>query len=332
MEHCWYVTDRWTVHDQRWIAALTSQGFEPHVLSLSKDGMTLEEVSSEIRRHDHAWPVLAGPLTTVTSELVTLPNRIIGLSWGFDLIDAHDEAIAWLTQLDHLIVDSVVTRSVAINAGLSETRISLIPWGIDLHQFRLEGPRADLESFGVLPGQPAVLSLRAHEPLYRVGDFIDAWPLVLRSYPHAVALIGNTGSLTPDLTRAAEASGVSDRIRFIGTIEESELPDLLRAVSAYVSTSPVDGTSVTTLQAMACGAPVVTTDTEGNRDWITPNVSGTLVTSGDPEALAAAITQVLDATNSRQQAEELRNASIEVIQRADWLGNIHALGRAIRGH
>lgn len=331
MDHCWYVTDRWTVHDRRWIAGLVNQGFEPHVLSLRKDCLNLEEVRREIRRHDQAWPVLAGPLTTVTSELVTLPNRIIGLSWGFDLIDAPDEAITWLSQLDHLIVDSVVTRSVAITAGLSETRISLIPWGIDLHQFRFEGPRADLGSFGVLPGQPAVLSLRAHEPLYRVDDFISAWPLVLMSYPHAVALIGNAGSITPDLKRAAEARGVSDRIRFIGTIEEPELPDLLRAVSAYVSTSPVDGTSVTMLQAMACGAPVITTDTEGNRDWITPNVSGALMMSGNPEALAAAITQVLNATNSPQQEEERRNASAAVIQRADWYRNIHELGTVLRG-
>lgn len=325
MDHCWYVTDRWTVHDQRWIAALASQGFEVHDFSLSKDGLTLEEVSREIRRHDQTWPVLAGPLTTVTSELVTLPNRIIGLSWGFDLIDAQDEEVTWLTRLDHLIVDSVVTQSVAVSAGLSETRISLIPWGIDLHQFRLEGPRVDLGDFGVLPGQPAVLSLRAHEPLYRVIDFIEAWPLVLRDHPHAMALIGNEGSLTPDLHRAAEASGVADHIRFIGALDESELPGLLRAVSAYVSTSPIDGTSVTLLQAMACGVPVIATDTPGNRDWITPNVSGSLVKSGDREALATAITRVLNKEDFGQQ-----NGGIAVLKRANWKENVQLLGRIMR--
>lgn len=330
MNHCWYVTDRWTIHDERWIAALATQEFEPHVLSLSRDELSLEEVCNEIRQNDQDWPVLAGPLTTVTSELADLPNRIIGLSWGFDLLDARAEDATWLTQLDHLIVDSVATKSIAINAGLSEKRISLIPWGIDVHLFTLEGSRADLESYGVLPSQLAVLSLRAHEPLYRVEDFIEAWPLVLKSYPHAVALIGNAGSLTPDLKRSAEASGVSDRIRFIGTLEESELPHLLRAVSAYVSTSPIDGTSVTMLQAMACGAPVITTDTEGNRDWITPNVSGTLVTAGDPEALAKAITRVLSEHDSPHQHEERRNAYSRVNARADWTRNVGLLGSVMR--
>jgi glycosyltransferase involved in cell wall biosynthesis len=56
-----------------------------------------------------------------------------------------------------------------------------------------------------------------------------------------------------------------------------------------VSASEVDGTSVTLLQAMACGTPVVVSDIDGNRGWVTEGKTGRLFRTGDAGEQASAI-------------------------------------------
>jgi glycosyltransferase involved in cell wall biosynthesis len=323
MDTCWYVTHRWSVHDDRWVAALQSQGFEVHALSLERDHLSVEQVKQELTKEPDR-PVLAGPLTAVTQHLLPLPNRCVGLSWGFDLLamDADDSPNSWLTALDHLIVDSPVTQAIAIEAGMQPEHISQIPWGIDLQHF----------TPGHTPkGASTVLSLRALEDLYHVADLIAAWPEVLTVHPSVKLLIGNQGSLREELRRQVTERGLDSRVTFLGSIPESELPDVLRSAHLYVSTSPIDGTSVTMLQAMGCGVPVLVTDTPGNRAWITPGESGFLYKANDPRHLSASIIEILNEQETGEAANVTRNARQIVEDRANWQHNIAALRGILLG-
>ena len=330
MDPCWYVTAAWGIHDERWTAALREQRFEPHIISLEREGITIDQARAmliEAATQGDTSPVLAGPITTVTTPLVGIPQRLIGLSWGFDLLKQDDARQDNLNRLDHLIVDSPASAAVAELCGLRPKSITRIYWGVDLDTFSPSGPTADLTGFGVPTGSPTVLSLRAHENLYRVEDLIEAWSEVHHHVPNAHLLVGNSGSLTKSLEDRARELGLNHTVHFIGRIPESELGPLLRAVLLYVSTSPIDGTSVTLLQAMACGCPVLVTDASGNRHWIDAQINGYLYPPADSNELTKQIVRALKDSGSAAQTRMIDAALIRVRAEADW----HANQRLLRG-
>lgn len=333
MEACWYITHRWSVHDDRWVSALESQGFEVHARSLERDGLTTHQVREMIAGQPDR-PVLAGPLKSVTSNLLALPNRCVGLSWGFDLIEMENqhEDTLWLMALDHLIVDSPQTRTIALKAGMSPEQVSEIPWGIDLERFAPKNSRADGNAAVESSEAPIVLSLRSLEDLYHVSDLIAAWPEVIAAHPSARLLIGNHGSLRATLERQVTDLGLDSTVSFLGVIPESDLPGLLSSVDLYVSTSPVDGTSVTMLQAMGCEVPVLVADTPGNREWISPGESGFLHQVNNLHHLSTRINDILTARATHHMSDVTTRARHIVEERANWPRNTAALRGILLGN
>ena len=210
-----------------------------------------------------------------------------------------------------------------MEAGLDASRITFLPWGVDLASCRPDGPVADLRSAGVDASVPVVLSLRALEPMYRIGDIVKAWPAVLPHMPTAMLVIANDGSLRSELEQRVGALAMDASVRFIGRVPEAEVPSLLRRAAAYVSMSEVDGTSVTLLQAMACGAPVVVSDIPGNRAWVDGVRTGRLVPIGADTALAEAIVAAAGGDTAVPAGALVR-------ERADWQANIARLAEALR--
>jgi glycosyltransferase involved in cell wall biosynthesis len=331
---CVYVTQGWGIHDERWASALLEIGLTPHLVSLGRDVSDALEMREAVAQAAHGGlPVLAGPLDTVTPALVDLGLPLVGLSWGYDLTRAHerDQDLTWLSRLSGLIVDSAWNAGIADEAGVDPERITYLPWGVDLSVFAFHGPWIDAFVLGVPPHAPLVVSLRAHEELYRVSDILRAFAAVPRrldvheDFPDPYLIIGHDGSLTPELRSLAGSLGIADRVRFIGRVKEEDLVPLLGRAACYVSASEVDGTSVTLLQAMACGTPVVVSDTPGNRDWITDGTTGFTFPTGDVDALA----QVLIRVTAHYPIAVVERARREVERRADWHANLPRLRTAL---
>ena len=312
------------MHDERWTKALRDVGFQVRTLSCERDQIDTEELQGAI---DDPGPILAGPLNSITPTLVGLENRLVGLSWGFDLLEMRDrgEDLSWLTQLDAVIVDSTANREVALSSGLAPAKVHTIPWGIDLELFSKTGATADLGSWGVPGSAINVLSLRAHEPIYRVADIIDAFSEILETTPEAHLIIGNDGSLRVDLENQVAALGITKEVTFIGSLHESELPPLFRVCDVYVTASEVDGSSVTLLQAMSCGVPVVASDTPGNRDWVQDRETGRLFATGSVDDLARALRTALNPSNADCATRMAAGARDRVRTKADWSQNSTAL-------
>ena len=324
MTQCLYVTRGWGVHDERWVAALTSQAFEPLVLQVNDDLANLDDVCAEIRRHPDQ-PILAGPLAPVTEAIIQDSSRIVGLSWGFDLHQATD--LAWLRRLAGLIVDSTATQRIAIDAGMPAEKIALLPWGVDLTLFTPEGASVAPTAWGLPLQTRLLLSLRAHEALYRTSDIIEAFSRIASNHPDVALLIGNEGSLTNQLHQHVKEHQLQDRVRFIGRIAEDQLPPLMRGATAYITASEVDGTSVTLLQAVACGAPVIASNNPGNGDWVSTE-TGLTFDVGSIDQLAQALERVLDEPDQAQVRAQAALRS--VTERADWLTNRVRLGEVMR--
>ncbi|MDP2013804.1 MAG: glycosyltransferase, partial [Actinomycetota bacterium] len=111
---------------------------------------------------------------------------------------------------------------------------------------------------------------------------------------------------------------------FIASVDEGQVAELMRASVGYVSASEVDGTSVTLLQAMACGTPVIVSDSPGNLSWVSPN-TGFLFHVGSVTQLAAAVSQALTMDVTRRT-----DAALALVRsRADWHANLSRLDTAL---
>ena len=313
--HAVYASAGLGVHDRRWIAALEGCGFE---VELRTDGAALAEAVDAASPADA--PVLAGPLDTVARRLVGLSRPVIGLSWGYDLQQGHSRAVSldglgWIRELDGLVVDSPVTRDLAVLLGLPGERIALIPWGVDLGVFTPDGPRATASDHGFDPGSRVVLSLRTHDDLYRTRDVIEAFARAAAQDSELVLVMGGDGQLSAEHRSRVAHLGLADRVRFIGRVDERELPALLRGADLYVTASETDGSSVTLMQAMACGTPVAASANAGNEWWITEGETGREFAVGDIPALATLMTD-------RRKTTALATAALDRVRhRGDWARN-----------
>jgi glycosyltransferase involved in cell wall biosynthesis len=134
------------------------------------------------------------------------------------------------------------------------------------------------------------------------------------------------GSLQSELKRIFSEARVLERVRFPGQVRQLELPGYYRQTDLYVSASHSDGTSISLLEALACGRPALASDIPGNREWIQPGVQGWLFPDGDFQVLAE---RILAACDDRPALVEMGAAARRLAEeRADWSKNFPELLRA----
>jgi glycosyltransferase involved in cell wall biosynthesis len=120
--------------------------------------------------------------------------------------------------------------------------------------------------------------------------------------------------------------GVLERVHFVGRISQNELPRYYRAADLYISASHSDGSSVSLMEALACGVPSLVSDIPGNREWVTPGKEGWWFADGDVDALAQGI---MDAVDRKKDLKAMSASARELAEkRANWRQNVKQLQRA----
>jgi glycosyltransferase involved in cell wall biosynthesis len=147
---------------------------------------------------------------------------------------------------------------------------------------------------------PVIVSTRAHEPLYNIGEIIDAHALLVRDGVDARLVIAHSGSLT-DALRAQTASAPG-AIEFVGTLDRAALRDLLADAEVFVSVPSSDATSVALLQAMAAGAFPIVSDLPTQNEWVEDGVNGFRVPLHRPDVLAQRVRGALADHDLRRRA------------------------------
>jgi glycosyltransferase involved in cell wall biosynthesis len=171
-----------------------------------------------------------------------------------------------------------------------------------------------------------LLSTRGWEPIYGTDLIAQAFASAARQQPELQLIMLGHGSLAADIRKIFSAAGVADRVSFPGQVKQADLPRFYRMADLYVSASHSDGTSISLLEAMACGCPVLVSDIPGNREWVSPGEIGWLFQTGRAGALEDAI---LHAYAGRNQLPEMGAAARELAERrADWRKNFPNLMKA----
>jgi glycosyltransferase involved in cell wall biosynthesis len=266
------------------------------------------------------------------------------MSWGYDLLhDAkRNAAWRWATRytLQHsaaLVGDCDTIRQLAIAHGMPAERIVTFPWGVDLEHFTPGERWAEPVQSAPEGERPfTLLSTRSWEPIYGVETIARAFAQVARErLGLRLVMLGNgsqAGLLRQIFSRDGllEGPGTADHpsVLLPGQAAYDDLPRFYRSADLYLAATHSDGTSISLLEAMACGSPALVSDIPGNREWITPGENGWLFPPGDAHALAQAI---LDAVEQRSRLPDMgRSARRLAEQRADWKQNFPLLFAAYR--
>lgn len=245
-------------------------------------------------------------------------------SWGSDVSIEPKESmikkclVKYVLKKANLItVDSESSIKLVMNFGAHSEKVRLIGHGVNLKIFNPLVENKKLKEKLKIPiSSPVVISTRSLEPIYDVETLIKAVPIVLRSISDAYFIIACDGSLRRKLETMADELRVSNNVRFVGLVSQVELAQLLCSSDVYVSTSLSDTTSVSLLEAMACGLPVVVTELEGNMEWIKNEVNGFLFPKGDFRMLADRIIYLLRNEDTRKKFGAVNRQIVK--ERADY--------------
>lgn len=217
-------------------------------------------------------------------------------------LDTSPEERAWLEpgvgqRADGIVATCSDEAFELKNLGVPTGRISVVPCGVDIERFSVEGPVAPRTA------RTRLMSIGRLVPRKGMGHAIDALArLVDGGHDAELVIVGGSGSgdaLTADpeyqrLHGVAESLGVADRVDFAGQLSQTEMPAMLRSADVVVCAPWYEPFGITPLEAMACGVPVVASSVGGLIDTVVEDVTGVHVPPRDPEALASALAALID--------------------------------------
>jgi glycosyltransferase involved in cell wall biosynthesis len=147
-----------------------------------------------------------------------------------------------------------------------------------------------------------VLFLGGMNPIKNFGNVLRAFSRLTSEYPHKLVVVGfRRWKISKDLA-LVDRLGLRSRVVFTGFVPDEEIPAFYNVADVLVFPSLYEGFGIPVLEAMACGCPVVTTET-----GCSPEVAGgaaMLVNPYDPEQISEAIKRVLTEPDLRQQLIE----------------------------
>ena len=230
-----------------------------------------------------------------------------------------------LSRADLVTTDAEVLSEAALRAGAPRERILKIFFGIDETIFHT-GLREDRHTGGN-PAALTIVSTRNLYDIYNLDLLIDASPVISEEIDARFIVCGE-GPLRERLEDKASRLGMKERFTFTGRLDPSSIAALLRKADVYVSTSRSDSTSVSLLEAMACGASPVVTDIPANREWIEDGVNGRLFPADSTEKLARAVLAATD-PGSMERCAKI-NAGL-IMEKGLWKPNMERIERAFAG-
>jgi glycosyltransferase involved in cell wall biosynthesis len=175
-------------------------------------------------------------------------------------------------------------------------RVFVVPHGLDHGQFRPQEPRSgsDQELLDRLAvPEPYIAFVGTLEPRKAVPDLVAAFDAVAESRPDlSLVIVGGPGWGLSEIDRSIASSRYVNRIVRTGYVPDGAVPAVLRRAAVVAYPSIEEGFGLPALEALACGAPLVTTT--GTAMAEVSAGAALLVDAGDRAALAAALEAQLD--------------------------------------
>ena len=349
-----YFTQGYSPHDERFLTALAGSGNEILFLRLEPDTqiqlpggvteVTLPGLSADVQTR--SYTAIVHKLTVLLKEIkpdvvhagplqgpAWLAARtgfkpLVSMSWGWDLLAKAESSrqLRWrtiytLSKTTVLLADARTVAQKAVSLHFPPEHLRVFPWGVDLQHF---SPRRRATLRAKLGWQKEFVFLcnRSMEPQYGVDEVVKAFIQMAGQHPNARLLLLGVGSQEQTLHKLVTDAGLAHRVLFGGFATRNELPGIYRSADVFLSASHVDGSSVSLMEALACGKAALVSDIPSNREWVTHGQNGWLFPDGNVADLAKQMAQVCEQGVDPQMGKNARDLAE---RRADWRVNFQAL-------
>jgi len=243
---------------------------------------------------EYAVPKLAAYLMKVVPEAVAAADAVVAVS-------------------------EATCRTLIEHFSTPPTKISLVPNGLRSYLRRVTDPillEATRHKFGLK--SPLVLGVGTLEPRKNHLGLIQAFHKAASSSnkqarPAMLAIAGGEGWMYEETRQAVAELGLEKKVRFLGRVSDLDLMLLYSLADVFVFPSFYEGFGVPPLEAMACGAPVITSNTSS-----LPEVVGDAALLVDPHDSGAIAQAILRVLAGPQLQEELRQKGYERARRFTW--------------
>lgn len=219
-----------------------------------------------------------------------------GFNWG-----AHEYLLLRATRHapDRVICVSEAVRQVVLaREAIEPSRVVVIRNGVEIPPSAAADGSRLAASLGLRPEHLVVgMVANFNRGVKGVRHLIEAAPSIVQAVPEVRFLLVGRGDEEPELRRLADLLGVAEQVIFAGYAEDVDA--YYRLMSVSVLTSLSEGLSITLLESMGHGLPVVVTDVGGNREVVEDSVTGYLVPPRDTPAFAGRVVALLRDAEAR---------------------------------
>jgi len=239
-----------------------------------------------------------------------MPDNIVDVSGFPEVLKPRLAQIGWNLADSVLTLADTVTSPTPIAARYLTENTSVgtvipLSCGIDLERFT---PRFER------PAGNRVVYVGRLDPEKNIDTILTAYSMVPRELSDGLDLVGG-GTAHSRLQACARELGIEDRVVFHGRVSDERLIELHEQASVFVMASTAELQSIATLEAMACGTPVVLADAMALPHLIEPGANGHLVEPQNAEEFARAIESIL--RNDDEADERMRRAAFGKAQEHD---------------
>jgi glycosyltransferase involved in cell wall biosynthesis len=220
------------------------------------------------------------------------------------------------TYADHCIAISENTKKdfLSFFPHYPENRVTVIPLGTRPGIKRIEDinlKQKVLEKFGIKPGDEFWLGVGTIEPRKNYRLLIEAFSELKDD--KLLVIAGGDGWLESEIGDQVKHLGLENKAKFPGYTEDLELSVLYSSCFAFVYPSFYEGFGLPVLEAMSCGAAVITSNTSS-----LPGVGGDAVRYIDPKSKENLIREMAFLTNYPQKRQEYQNLSRQQAKKFSW--------------
>ncbi len=201
----------------------------------------------------------------------------------------HQRIAKRLSHIAHILAPSHELCDATATVGYRGP-INFISNGVDIDRFSPNG--SGFRQKHQISGQEVTILL-ARRLVEKNGVTVFAQAIAtLHDLPVRIIFAGD-GTEQPKVENIIQSNGLMKKSIFLGSVPNPDMPDIYRAADISVLPSFMEATSITGLESMACGVPLVGTSVGGIPTLIDDQKSGLLVPAGNPEALGEAMKKLV---------------------------------------
>lgn len=335
-----YLGDNGSVHNQKWIKGLIGRpGFELHVITFNRglkyDGVNYHYLKNYFgNKVDYILnaPLVKKLVKEIQPDILhaqyatsygylgaqTNFHPFVITGWGADIFDSpKNEWMKKALKYSFRKADSITVLSKITEVEIKKftnKNIELIPFGVDINLFKPNDKKND----GVI----RIGTIRSLTTKYGIEFLIRAFAKVCETVQNVELDIIGDGELRNELEQLVQQFNLSDRVKFHGFVSQQadfeKYYSILSTLDVFAILSIMDSETfgVASVEASACGIPVIATRVGGLPEVVIDGKTGFIVPPKDVQETAAAIIKII--TNPELSDRMKKEARQFVVENYNW--------------